>query len=94
MLVDRAGAGELVSIVLASASASFLLPVMRVVTNVERAKFDAVNCWRTVVSLAAARARMLRAVPSRSMMAAGVEITVWALPNGPPSQMLEVGTGN
>ncbi len=34
--------------------------------------------------LAGARARLLRAVPSRSMVAAGVGITAWALPKGPP----------
>jgi hypothetical protein len=92
MLVDRTGLGVpcvaaegLVSFALASASASFLLAAVSVVTNVERAKFDAVSCWRTVVLLAAARARLSRAVPSRSMAAAGAGITAWALPNKPPT---------
>jgi hypothetical protein len=100
VLVDRAGlgipavtAGGLVSFALASATTSFLLAVVSVVTIVERAKFDAVSCWRAVVSLAAARARLLRAVPRQSMVAAGAEITAWALPNRPPPQPLEVGAG-
>ncbi len=100
VLVDHTGlrvpgiaAGGLVSFALASVSASFLLAAVSVVTNKERAKFDAVSCWRTGVSLAAARARLSRAVPSRSMVAAGVGITAWALPNGPPPQTLEVGPG-
>ncbi len=93
MLVDRTGlrvpgiaAGGLVSFALASASASFLLAVVvSMVTDEEGAKFDAVNCWRTAVSLASARARLLRAVPSWSMVAAGAGITAWALPNRPPT---------
>jgi hypothetical protein len=92
VLVDRTGlgvpgvaAGGLVGFALASASASFLLAVVSVVTKEERAKFDAVSCWRTVVLLAAARAMLSRAVPSRSMVAAGTGVTVWALPNGPPT---------
>jgi hypothetical protein len=72
MLVDRTGVGihgiaplgGLVGFALASASSSFLLAVVRVVTNLERAKFDIVSCWRTVVSLAAARAKLSRAVLS------------------------------
>jgi hypothetical protein len=90
MLVDCTGLGApgvatggLVSFTLASTSASFLLAAVSMVTNKERAKFDTISCWRTVVSLAAARARLLRAVPSRSMVAAGVGITAWVLPNGP-----------
>jgi hypothetical protein len=81
MLVDRAGqgvpdvaAGGLVCFALASASASFLLVAVSVVTKKERAKFDTVSCWRTVVLLAATRARLSRAVPSRSMVAAGAGI--------------------
>ncbi len=92
MLVDRTGLGApgvaargLVAFALARASASFLLAAVSVVTKEERAKFDTVNCWRTVVSLATARAKMLRAVPSQSMVAAGVGVTAWALPNGPPT---------
>jgi hypothetical protein len=90
MMVDHAGlgvfgvaAGGLVSFALASTSASFLLAIVSMVTNMERAKFDAVSSWRTVVSLATVRARLLRAVPSRSIVAAGAGITAWALPNGP-----------
>jgi hypothetical protein len=45
----------------------------------------AVNCWRTVVLLATVRAKLSRAVPSRSMVVAGAGVTVWALPNGPPT---------
>jgi hypothetical protein len=92
MLVDRTGlgvpglaAGGLVSFALASASASFLLATVSMVTNKERAKFDAVSCWRAVVLLAAMRARLLRAVPSRSMVAPGGGITAWALPNRQPT---------
>ncbi len=88
MLVDRAGLGVpsvaargLVSFALASTSKSFLLAAVSMVTGVERAKFDAISCWRTVMSLAAARARLLRA---HSMVAAGVGITAWALPDRPP----------
>jgi hypothetical protein len=50
MLVDRTGlgtpgnaAGGLVSFTFASASASFLLAMVSVVTNKERAKFGAIN---------------------------------------------------
>ncbi len=100
MLVDCTGlgvpgiaTGGLVSFTLASTSASFLLATVSMVTNVERAKFGAVSCWRTVVSLAAARARLLRADPRQLMVVAGAWITAWALPNGPPPQMLEVGAG-
>jgi hypothetical protein len=92
MLVDRTGlgvpsiaAGGLVGFALASASASFLLAAVSKVTKEERAKFDAVSCWRTVVSLAAARAKLSRAVPSWSMVAAEAGVTAWALPNGPPT---------
>jgi hypothetical protein len=92
VLVDRTGlgvpgvaVGGLVSFALASVSASFLLAVVSMVTNVERAKFDAISCWRTVVLLASARARLSRAVPSQSMVAAGAGITAWVLPNGPPT---------
>jgi hypothetical protein len=70
MLVDRTGlevpgvaTGGLVSFPLARASASFLLAAVSMVTNVERAKFDTVSCWRTVVLLAAARARLFEGCP-------------------------------
>ncbi len=92
MLVDHIGqgapgiaAGGLVGFALASASASFLLAVVSVVTKEERAKFDAINCWRTVVSLATARAKLLWAVPIQSVVVAGAGVTAWALPNGPPT---------
>jgi hypothetical protein len=92
MLVDPTGLGApsiatlgLVGFALARASASFLLAAVSMVTKEERAKFDAVSCWRTVVSLAIARAKLSRAVPSRSMVAAGAGITSWVLPNGPPT---------
>ncbi len=76
--------GGLISFALANAYASFLLSPVRVVTNVVRAKFNNVSCWRTVVSLAAARVRLSRAAPRWSMVAAGVGRTAWAPPNGPP----------
>jgi hypothetical protein len=41
-------AGGLISFALARASASFLLAAVSVVTNVGRAKFDNISCWRTV----------------------------------------------
>ncbi len=92
MLVERTGlgapgvaAGGLVGFPLARASASFLLAAVSMVTKEKRAKFDAVNCWRTVVLLAAVRAKLSRAVPSRSMIAAGAGVTAWVLPNGPPT---------
>ncbi len=92
MLVDRMGlgapsitAGGLVDFAFARASASLLLAVVSMVTIEERAKFDAINCWRTLVLLAAARAKLLRAVPSWSMVAAGDGVTALALPNGPPT---------
>ncbi len=82
MLLDRTGLGVphvaaagLVSFALTSPSASFLLAAVSVVTKEERAEFDAVSCWRTVVLLTAARAGLLRAVPSQSMVAAGARIT-------------------
>ncbi len=91
MLMDRTGqgapgiaAGGLVDFALARASAHFLLAAVSVVTKEERFKFDAINCWRTVVLLAAARAKLSRTVPSQSMVAAGAGVTAWALPNGPP----------
>ncbi len=83
--VPGVAAGGLVGFALASASTSFLLAAVSVVTKEERANFNAVSCWRTVVLLAAARAKLLRAVPSRSMVEAGSEITAWVLPNGPPT---------
>ncbi len=49
----------LISFALASAAASFLLAMVSMVTNVVRAKFNNISCWRTVVLLAAARARLL-----------------------------------
>jgi hypothetical protein len=78
-------AGGLVDFALARASASFLLATVSIVTKKERAKFNAVNCWRTVVSLAAARAKLSRAVPSWSMVVAGAGVTAWAISYGPPT---------
>ncbi len=78
-------AGGLVDFTLARASTSFLLAAVSMVTKEERAKFDAVNCWRNVVLLAAVRAKLLRAVPSQSIVAAGAGVTAWVLPNGPPT---------
>ncbi len=87
MLVDRTGLGApgvtarvLVDFALARATASFLLAAVSVVTKEERAKFDTINCWRTLVLLATARAKLSRTVPSWSMVAAGAGVTAWALP--------------
>ena len=55
----------------ANASESFLLAAVSMALDVVSTKLDAVSCWRTVVSLAAAKARLLRAVPKRSIVAAG-----------------------
>jgi hypothetical protein len=52
---------------LAKAYKSFLLAAVSVALEVVSTKFAAVSCCRTVVSLAAARARLSRAVPKRSM---------------------------
>jgi hypothetical protein len=75
----------LVAFALVRASASFLLAAVSVVTEEERAKFDAINFWRTVVSLAAARAMLLRTVPSWSMVVAEAGVTAWVLLNGLPT---------
>ena len=56
---------------LAKASESFLLAAVSMAFDVVSAKFADVSCWRTVVSLAAASARLSRAVPKRSIVAAG-----------------------
>ena len=56
----------------ANASDSFLLAAVSVALDVVSAKLDAVSCWRTVVSLAAASARLSRAVPKQLMVTAGV----------------------
>jgi hypothetical protein len=55
----------------ATASNSFLLVAVSMALDVVSAKLAAVSCWRTVVSLTAARARLSRAVPKRSIVAAG-----------------------
>ncbi len=83
--VPGIAAGGLFNFALARAFTSFLLAVVSMVTKEERAKFGAVNCWRTVVLLAAARTKLLRAVPSRSVAVAGAGVTAWALPNQPPT---------
>ncbi len=56
---------------LAKASKSILLAAVSVAFDVVSAKFAAVSCCRTVVLLAAARARLSRAVPKRLIVAAG-----------------------
>jgi hypothetical protein len=56
---------------LAKASESFLLAAVSVAMDVVSAKVADVSCCRTVVSSAAARARLSRAVPKWSMEAAG-----------------------
>ena len=59
---------------LAKASESFLLAAVTVSVafDVVSAKFSDLSCCRTVVSLAAASARLSRAVPKWSMVVAGV----------------------
>jgi hypothetical protein len=84
---------------LAKVSKSFLLAAVSVTFDVVSARFDAVSCWRTVVSLAAARARLSSAVPKRFMVAAWAGSAEFAPPNGstPPrslwqlAQAFEVG---
>ena len=56
---------------LPKASESFLLAAVSVVLDVVSAKFADMSCCRTVVLLATARVRLSRAVPKRSMVAAG-----------------------
>ncbi len=82
MLVDRTCLGVpgvatrgLVGFALACAFASFLLAAVSVGTKEERLKFEIISCWRTVVLLAKARAKLSRAVPSWSMVAAGAGVT-------------------
>ena len=60
---------------LANASESFLLAAVSMALEVVSAKLAAVSCCRTVVSLAAASARLLRAVPKWSMVTAGAGST-------------------
>jgi hypothetical protein len=55
----------------AKASESFLLAAVSAAFVAVRARFAAVSCWRTVVSLAAARAMLSSAVPKRSMVPGG-----------------------
>ena len=59
---------------LAKAFESFLLAAVSEAFEVVSAKLASVSCWRTVVSLAAARARMSRAAPKRSMVTAGAGV--------------------
>ena len=56
---------------LAKASESFLLAAVSKASEVVSAKLAAVSCWRTVVLLAAASARLSRAVPKQLMVTAG-----------------------
>ncbi len=60
---------------LAKASESFLLAAVSMAFDVVSTRLAAVSCWRTVVSLATASARLLRAVPKRSMVTAGAGST-------------------
>ncbi len=55
----------------AKASESFLLAAVSAAFVAVSARFAEVSCWRTVMSLAAARARLLSAVPKRSMVTGG-----------------------
>jgi hypothetical protein len=77
--VPGVGAGTL-----AKASESFLLAAVSVAFDVVSAKLAAVSCWRTVVSLAAASARLSSAVPKRSMVSAGAGSTELAPQSGSP----------
>jgi hypothetical protein len=54
---------------LAKASENFLLAAVSMAFDVVSAKFADVSCW--MVSLAAASARLSRAVPKRLIVAAG-----------------------
>ena len=78
------GVGGLVAWSFAKASESFLLAVESAVFVAVSARFAEVSCWRTVVSLAAARARLSSAVPKRSMVAGGAGRTAFAPPRGSP----------
>jgi len=69
---------------LAKASESFLLAAVSVAFDVVSTKLAAVSCWRTVVSLAAASARLSRAVPKRLMVPAGVGRTELVPRSGSP----------
>ncbi len=55
----------------ANVSESFLLAAVSVALDVVSAKLANVSCWRTAVTLATASARLSRAVPKRSIVAAG-----------------------
>ncbi len=55
----------------AKASESFLLAAVSAVFVAVSARFAEVSCWRTVVLLAAARARLLSAVLKQSMVPGG-----------------------
>ena len=55
----------------AKASESRLLAAVSKEFIALRARFAAVSCWRTVVLLAATRARLSSAVPKWSMVLAG-----------------------
>ena len=56
---------------LAKASESFLLAAVSVAFDVVSARFADMRCCRMVVLLAAPSARLSRAVPKRSIVAAG-----------------------
>ena len=60
---------------LANATEGFLLAAVSMALEVVSAKLAAVSCCRMVVSLAAARARLLRAVPKRWMETGGAGST-------------------
>ncbi len=59
----------------AKASESFLLAAVSMAFDVVSARLAAVSCWRTVMSLAAASARLSSAVPNRLMVPAGAGST-------------------
>ena len=61
---------------LANASESFLLAAVSMAFDVVSAKFAIMSCCRTVVSLATASAMLSRAVPKRSIVAAGAGRTL------------------
>jgi hypothetical protein len=65
------GVTGLVAWSFAKASESFLLAAMSAAFVAVSARFAAVSCWRTVVLLAAARARLSSAVPKWLMVPAG-----------------------
>ena len=75
----------LVAWTLSKVSKSFLLAAASEAFDAVTARFAVVRCCRTVVSLAAASARLSSTVPKRLMVVAGAGRTAGAPPSGSPS---------